>query len=151
MSGRQCSFSTTIALFSGGAQEDALANKIAQGLKKTFKGSVDFIGVPDAASTEYFSKKYARSSEFDSNPIDIHKTYLEWVQDAPITVYRTKTHYKNSVVLGKVFKGEYLNDLQAKNVSAVINVGNFAFTRRLNLKTRQVIAMSFSTSRTIGR
>jgi hypothetical protein len=50
-------------------------------------------------------------------------------------------HYKNRQVLNKVFKAGYLDDLQAKQVSAVINVGNFAFTKRLNTETRKVLTI----------
>lgn len=48
------------------------------------------------------------------------------------------THFRNRLVLNKVFKGGFLEDLLSKQVSAIINVGNFSFTKRLNTRVREV-------------
>lgn len=134
-----CAFSTTVALFSGSPQHDALTHKIALGLKRTLKDPVEFIGVAGQESKDLFSKLYASSSDLQSNQLEIHRTYIEVYQDAPITVYRSMVHYRNRQVLNKVFKGGFLEDLLKKRVSAVINVGNFSFTKRLNTRLREVI------------
>lgn len=56
-------FSTTIALFSGSPQHDALTKKIAAGLRKAWKEPVEFIGVAGSDAKDEFSKLYASSSE----------------------------------------------------------------------------------------
>lgn len=49
-----------------------------------------------------------------------------------MTLYRTKTHYKNYRLIKELKKAGYFDELLSHKVSAIINVGNFSLTKRLN-------------------
>lgn len=49
-----------------------------------------------------------------------------------MTLYRTKTHYRNRKLIKQLTASGYFDDLLHYKISAVINVGNFSLTKRLN-------------------
>lgn len=60
------------------------------------------------------------------------------MQEFPLTLYRIPTLYKIRKVLKKLDQKRIYSELINRRVSAIINVGNFSFTRRINANIRNV-------------
>jgi hypothetical protein len=68
-------FSRTFAIISGGPQNDAETVKIINGLKSTYGGDINFVGVGPESLRPHFKKLYANTSVLDPSPFLVHRSY----------------------------------------------------------------------------
>lgn len=131
-------FSTTIAIFSGAPRFDQMAGKILHNLQTASTGEIKFVGTVGTPDQHQLEAQYPSNSVMDHDEYVITRHYNSVVQNSVLVPYRTNTIIRSYLWRRKLIKDEVIEDLQGRNVNAVITVGSYSFLKLFYSKIAEV-------------